>query len=234
MKPTIQIFSAILVLAGMASQARADHHGETANTLTKKEQADGWVLLFDGKDLSSWRNYQAEGINEQWQIDGDAFTLTAKGGGDIVTKEKYGAFEIVLDYKIAPAGNSGLMFHVTEDEAKPWQTGAEVQIQDHKGGHDPQKAGWLYQLYQTDVDSSKPAGEWNTLRLVITPEKCEHYMNGTKYFEYVKGSKEWDEKVAVSKFSKFPNFGKPSKGHICLQDHGNVVSFRNVKIKALD
>ncbi len=204
------------------------------NTLTDAEKEDGWALLFDGKDLSSWRNYQGEGVKEQWEIDGDAFTLTGKGGGDIITKEQYGAFEISLDYKIAPAGNSGLMFHVTEEEAKPWQTGAEVQIQDHVGGHDPQKAGWLYQLYQTDVDTSKPAGEWNTFRLVITPEKCEHYMNGTKYFEYVKGSKEWDEKVAASKFSAFPNFGKPTKGHICLQDHGNVVSFRNVKIKSLD
>jgi hypothetical protein len=101
-------------------------------------------------------------------------------------------------------------------------------------GRDPQKAGWLYQLYAPTVDTTKPAGEWNTLHIIITPEKCIHLMNGTKYVEYVKGSADWDAKVAASKFSKFPQFGKLAKGHICLQDHGNVVSFRNVKVKVLD
>ena len=84
------------------------------------------------------------------------------------------------------------------------------------------------------MDATNPAGEWNTVHVIISPEKCVHYMNGTKYVEYVKGSKDWDEKVAASKFSKFPQFGKPTKGHINFQDHGNVVSFRNVKIKDLD
>lgn len=204
------------------------------NTLTEAEKKDGWKLLFDGKDLSNFRNYKAEGVNEKWQVKDGAFTLTEKGGGDIITKEEYGAFEIKLDYKIAPEGNSGLMYHVKETEPKPWQTGPEVQIQDNVDGHDPQKAGWLYQLYPSEVDATKPAGEWNTMHIVITPEKCVHYMNGTKYCEYVKGSEEWDEKVAASKFSKFENFGKPTEGHICLQDHGNVVSFRNVKIKIVE
>ena len=161
-------------------------------------------------------------------------TLTEKGGGDIVTKAQYGAFEMEFDFNISPGGNSGLMFHVLETEDKPWQTGPEMQIQDNAAGKDPQKAGWLYQLYAADVDTTNPPGEWNTVRLVITPEKCEHYMNGTKYVEYVKGSEEWDAKVAASKFSKFPNFGKPTKGHINLQDHGNLVSYRKIRIKSLD
>jgi hypothetical protein len=170
-------------------------------------------------------------------------TLTGKGGGDIVTKEQYGAFEFTLDYKISKAGNSGLMYHVKETDKAPYFTGPEVQIQDNVDGKDPQKAGWLYQLYPAMTDATKPAGEWNTLRILITPEKCEQYMNGVKYCEYVKGSKDWDEKVAKSKFAKWEGkdkatgemvgFGKPTSGYICLQDHGNVVSFRNIKIRPI-
>lgn len=224
------------LLGSLSLSARADHHGAKPNTLTNKEKADGWELLFDGKDLSKhFRNYNGEGINEKWQVKDGAFTLTAKGGGDIITKEEYGAFEIKLDYKISKGGNSGLMYHVTEVAGSPpWKTGPEMQIQDNVDGKDPQKAGWLYQLYKSKTDATNPAGEWNTVHVIITPEKCVHYMNGVKYCEYVKGSKDWDDKVAASKFTKFPDFGKPTKGHINLQDHGNVVSFRNVKIKSLD
>ncbi len=231
MKQTILFLGAIF---GMLGTGLADEKAGVANVLTDAEKAEGWSLLFDGKDLSQWRNYQKEeGVNEMWKVADGAFTLTGKGGGDIITKEQYAAFEIKLDYNITKGGNSGLMFHVTEGEKTPWMTGPEIQIQDNVDGHDPQKAGWLYQLYAPTTDATKPAGEWNTLHIVITPEKCTHYMNGTKYVEYVKGSADWDAKVAASKFGKFPNFGKPTSGHICLQDHGNVVSFRNVKIKVV-
>ena len=232
MERTIFFWSAIVALLGSAF---ADEPANAANVLTDAEKAEGWTLLFDGKDLSLWRNFQKEGsVNEKWKVADGTFTLTEKGGGDIITTGQYGAFELKLDYQISKGGNSGLMFHVGEGEKTPWMTGPEVQIQDNIDGHDPQKAGWLYQLYAPTVDATKPAGEWNTLHIVITPEKCVHFMNGTKYVEYIKGSADWDAKVAASKFSKFPNFGKLTKGHICLQDHGNVVSFRNVKIKALD
>jgi hypothetical protein len=232
MKRTILFCSAILGL--VAHTAVADHHKGKLNQLTEEEKKDGWELLFNGKDLSQWRNFKKEDISDKWVVKDGAFTLTGKGGGDILTKKQYGAFEIKFDYKISPGGNSGFMYHVTEEEGTPWRTGPEMQIQDNKDGHDPQKAGWLYQLYKADVDTTNPAGEWNTVHVIITPEKCVHYMNGTKYVEYVKGSKDWDERVAASKFSKFPKFGKPTKGHVNFQDHGNVVSFRNVKIKDLD
>lgn len=232
MKRSILFSSAILGL--LASSVLADHHGKKHNQLTDEEKKDGWELLFDGKDLSQWRNFKGEGIRDQWIVKDGAFTLTKKGGGDILTKKQFGAFELKFDYKISKGGNSGFMYHVTEEENTPWKTGPEVQIQDNVDGHDPQKAGWLYQLYAAETDATNPAGEWNTMHIIITPEKCVHYMNGTKYVEYVKGSKDWDEKVAASKFSKFPKFGKPTKGHINFQDHGNVVSFRNVKVKDLD
>lgn len=211
----------------------AEHHG--ANKLTDAEKKEGWTLLFDGKSTEHFRNYKAEGIKDAWQVKDGALTLTKKGGGDIITKKQFDSFEFKVDYRISIGGNSGLMYHVTETDRTPWRTGPEIQIQDNVKGKDPQKAGWLYQLYKPaeGVDATKPAGEWNTLHILITPEKCVQWMNGTKYVEYVKGSEDWDKRVAASKFSKFKNFGKPTKGHICLQDHGNVVSFRNIKVREI-
>lgn len=235
MKHTILLTSMTLVsVAALTVAFAADNDAPTANTLSSAEKAAGWKLLFDGESASQFRNYKAEGIKEQWQVDDGILTLTGKGGGDIITKQQFGAFEMTLDYRISKGGNSGLMYHVAETEDRPWQTGPEIQIQDNAAGRDPQKAGWLYQLYSADNDATNPAGEWNSLRILITPEKCVHWMNGEKYVEYVKGSDEWNTKVAASKFSKFANFGKPKKGHICLQDHGNVVSFRNLKIREIE
>ncbi|HIF00375.1 MAG TPA: DUF1080 domain-containing protein, partial [Fuerstia sp.] len=201
------------------------------NTLGVREKAGGWTLLFNGKDTSQWRNYQKDTISDGWKVENGELIRKGKGAGDIITKKQFDAFEITLDYKISKEGNSGLMFHVTEEEKRPWQTGPEIQIQDNVDGHDPQKAGWLYQFYSSETDATKPAGEWNTLRVLITPEKCVHWMNGKKYVEYVKGSDDWNERLAASKFSKFPKYGVATKGHICLQDHGDLVSFRNIKIR---
>lgn len=223
MKPTILL--TFLMLPSIACAA------DTINVLTEAESNDGWQLLFDGQSLDQWRNYKKDSVSDGWKVADGVFTRSSKGAGDIITKKQFDAFELTLDYRISKGGNSGLMFHVTEAEQRPWQTGPEIQIQDNVDGHDPQKAGWLYQLYKSDVDATRPAGEWNTLRVLITPEKCEQWMNGKKYCEYVKGSDDWNKRVAASKFSKFAQFGKATKGHICLQDHGNLVSFRNVKIR---
>jgi hypothetical protein len=209
--------------------------GQSPNSLSDEEKKAGWVLLFDGKSTEHFRNFKKEGMSPKWVVKDGALTLTGRGGGDILTKKEYGAFEFSVDYKISKGGNSGLMYHVKETAGTPWQTGPEIQIQDNVDGHDPQKAGWLYQLYRPaeGVDATKPAGEWNTLRILITPEKCVHWMNGTKYVEYVKGSDDWKKKVGASKFKKFEGFGEATSGHLCLQDHGNVVSFRNIKVREL-
>lgn len=206
---------------------------EVANALTEAEKKAGWELLFDGKTTEHFRNYKKEEVSSKWVVKDGVLTLTGRGGGDLITKKEYGAFEFSVDYRISKGGNSGLMYHVKETAGPPWRTGPEVQIQDNVDGHDPQKAGWLYQLYRPaeGVDATKPAGEWNTLRVLITPEKCVHWMNGTKYVEYVKGSEDWKQKVAASKFSKFKGFGEATSGYVCLQDHGNVVSFRTIKVR---
>ena len=202
--------------------------------LTPAEQQAGWRLLFDGATTDGWRNFKRDAVSPGWKVEDGALVRAAAGAGDIMTADQFGAFELVLEYKIAPGGNSGLMFHVTEEKDTPWQTGPEVQILDNVGGRDPNTAGWLYALYVPDGDATKPAGEWNEIRLRVTPEKGETWMNGVKYYEFVKGSADWNARVAKSKFATMPLFGKAAKGHICLQDHGDTVAFRNIRIRPLD
>ncbi|MGW8258189.1 MAG: 3-keto-disaccharide hydrolase [Thermoguttaceae bacterium] len=225
---TVLVFT--LVFQCVARAADADQ-----NCLTPAEKKAGWKLLFDGKTTKGWHNYQKKTVGDNWKVVDGALTRVA-GGGDIVTDEEFDYFELSLDYKIAKAGNSGIMFHVAETEKYPFFTGPEVQILDNPNyPHESQKAGWLYALYKADTDATKPAGEWNHVRIIVRPkpEKSEVYLNGVKYCEFVIGSKDWDKRVANSKFHKWHKFGKLSKGHIDLQDHGAVVAFRNIKIRPL-
>lgn len=223
-----------------------------ANQLTPAERRAGWRLLFDGESAAQWRNYRRDTISDGWVIEDGTLTRRADGAGDIITREQFESFELQLEYRIAPAGNSGLMFHVTEEADSPAWTGPEVQLQDNVDGHDPQKSGWLYQLYKPvkpewairfenqvgfsspDVaDATRPAGQWNHVYLRVDPRQSEVCMNGVSYYYFVKGSDDWNARVAQSKFADAPLFGKASRGYICLQDHGSVVSFRNIKIREI-
>ena len=208
------------------------------NELGEKEKAEGWKLLFDGEDASPWwRGYKKDGLPEAWKAVDSALVLKGKGG-DLVTKDEYESFEFAVDWKISPGGNSGVMFKVKETDGPSWSTGPEAQILDNQKGHDPQKAGWLYQMYPAEVDATKPVGEWN--HFVLRCQKtatgtyhCTHWMNGVPYVDYEIGSQDWNERLAKSKFKDMPGFAKADAGHICLQDHGNEVAFRNIKIRIL-
>lgn len=230
----------LLALSALFLSTPNTTRADTAvNQLTRPEILSGWQLLFDGKSLDAWRNYQKQGISDGWQVVDGALVRDGNKPGDLITKEKYQYFELSLEYNISEGGNSGLMFHVTEDQPQPYNTGPEVQIQDNQAGRDPQKSGWLYQLVKpyerhgAIIDATRPAGQWNQVFLRIAPNQCQVLMNGQFYYNFKLGDKQWNEAVASSKFAKMPGFGAAGEGYICLQDHGNRVAFRNIKVRKL-
>ena len=239
MKTKILPILAGLILASCASQPPA---AAPNNTLTRAEKAAGWKLLFDGQSFAGWHNFKQDGVRPGWQVkDGCLVCVDPHNAGDIVTTDKFAWFELQLDYNISVAGNSGIMYHVTDAGPQIWATGPEFQLEDNVKAADPVRCGWLYALYQPPVDpatgktldATKPVGEWNHVRLLLSPEKCVHEINGVKYFEYVLGSDDFKARVAKSKFSRMPYFAKAASGYIGLQgDHGSV-SFRNIKIRPL-
>lgn len=244
------------LLVGAASVARgADTAGEkhggegqpasaikNVNRLSRREKAAGWKLLFDGKTTNGWRNFKKTDISSGWQVVDGALCRMGNDAGDIVTVDEYDNFELQLHYKVPAHANSGLMYRVSEDKATTWWTGPEIQILDNTDPNgDPQRAGWLYALYQSPldrktgkpVDATKPVGHWNHIRLVCNGPKVEQYLNGVKYAEYEIGSPEWNQRLAASKFSKMDGFGRNARGRIALQgDHGNVC-FTNIKVRPL-
>ena len=189
-----------------------------------------------------------DSIRPGWQVkDGQLVCADPHQAGDIVTSNQYGWFELQLDYNISHAGNSGIMFHVTDEGGATWATGPEFQLEDNVDAADKIRCGWLYALYQPPIDpktdktldATKPVGEWNHVRLIIAPPpmKCEHYINDVKYFDYVLHSDDFNARVARSKFGHMEgatrNFAKADLGFIALQgDHGSV-AFRNIKIRAI-
>jgi len=171
------------------------------NKLTDAEKAAGWKLLFDGKTTAGWRNFKKPEISAGWQVIDGALARVDKSAGDIITVDQYDNFILELDYKVPAHANSGIMYRVTEDQARAPFTGVELQILDNtdpKG--DSQKSGWAYALYQppTDpktgkpIDATKPVGEWNHIKLVCKGQHVEHWMNGVKYCEYEIGSDDWN------------------------------------------
>lgn len=227
--------------APVAAAEPADASGH--NRLTPEERKAGWILLFDGKTFNGWHNFKAEGVREGWQVqDGTLACVDPRHAGDIATVERFDWFELSIEYNISEGGNSGIMYHVTDEEGAVWETGPEIQLQDNEHAHDTQMCGWLYALYAPPddpktgkpIDATKSAGEWNHIRVIIAPRKCEHYVNGVKYVEYVLGSDDFKARVAKSKFGGMPRFAKADSGFLALQgDHGRV-SFRNIKLRPIE
>lgn len=219
------------------------------NALSDAERKAGWELLFDGQTLKGWRNYGKKTIGSSWKIDDGAIHLAAKknpnggwqapDGGDIITDGTYENYELRLEWKIAPCGNSGIIYNVEESDKYqyPWQTGPEMQVLDNACHPDAKirkhRAGDLYDLIECKYETVKPAGQWNQVRLVVNKGKVQHWLNGRKVVETEMWTDEWRSMIAGSKFKDMKGFGTVKKGHICLQDHGDPVWYRNIKIKAL-
>ena len=230
----------ILTMFVFISMISGESQGQ--NKLSSKEQQEGWSLLFDGKTTRGWRNYNKDGIGSGWKaVDGALVFDPATGsdGGDIITEQEYENFELTLEWKISACGNSGLMFNVVEDKKyeSPWLTGPEMQILDNTCHPDAKiekhRAGDLYDLIACSTETVKATGEWNHVRLVSNAGRYEFWLNGTQVVTFAMHTSEWNQMVESSKFNEYPDFGKARKGHLALQDHGDKVWFRNIKIKVL-
>ncbi|MEZ4883597.1 MAG: family 16 glycoside hydrolase [Chitinophagales bacterium] len=211
------------------------------NTLSEVEKADGWSLLFDGKSIEGWHNYGKETVGKGWRIEDNALMLdTSNGeGGDIVSDDEYENFELSVDWKIQACGNSGIFYNVLESSEYDavWRTGPEMQVLDnvcHPDAKYPKhRAGDLYDLIACQYETVKPAGNWNQARIVSNHGKVEHWLNGRKLVEVEMFTPEWNELIANSKFKDMPAFGMSKKGHLALQDHGDKVWYRNLKVRRL-
>jgi hypothetical protein len=212
--------------------------------LTEDEKKDGWVLLFDGSTTDGWHNYGGGPVGYAWKI--SEGTLHFDGSlkkdtlpQDIVTNDEYDNFDLKLEWKIDTSGNSGIMFYVHEDTAykRPYWTGPEMQVLDNNGHPDAKiikhRAGDLYDLISSSKETVKPALEWNQVEIKCVDGKLDFYLNGENNVSTQMWDDNWKKMIAGSKFKQWPGFGTFKKGRICLQDHGNNVWFRNIKIKKL-
>ncbi len=238
MKKVILVAFVMVIVSSLSAQD---------NTLTAKEKKQGWKLLFDGKTLSGWHNFNSDKTGEAWEVVDGTIHLNkkqqegfqVKGGGDIVTAGEFENFELRLEWKIAPCGNSGIIFNVTESTQYQyvWQTGPEMQVLDNTCHPDAKiekhRAGNLYDLIQSPKESVKPANEWNLAVIKLNKGHLQFWLNGVKQVETKMFTPEWNAMIKGSKFKDMPAFGKSKKGHISLQDHGDLVWYKNVKIREL-
>lgn len=212
----------------------------THNTLTADEAAAGWQLLFDGTSPVGLRGYKSpEFPGKGWSVKEGCLVHAAQGGGgDIITRDQYGDFEFACEWKVARGGNSGIMYRCDQAHNYPWETGREMQILDdehHADGKKPKtRAGTMYDLFACDADVARPHGEWNRARVVCRGTVIEHWLNGVRVVAVDTSGDEYRKAYAASKFPSMPDFGKPMSGHIALQDHGDEVWFRNIKVRRLD
>jgi len=218
------------------------------NTLSAAEVEAGWQLLFDGETTSGWRGYNQESLPERgWGVlDGDLVVLPRDAdaevwGGDIVTEAVFDNFELSLEFNVTTAANSGIFYRVIEVPGEAiWHFAPEYQLLDNagyvaQGGTDTltHMTGDNYDLHASSSSPIKPAGEWNHARIVVNREHVEHWLNGVKMVEYELWSPDWEQRVRESKFGAYPEHGRATTGQIALQDHGNEVRFRNMKIRPI-
>jgi len=236
------LLACVALIASCSPKKTETAETAPANQLTEAQKSEGWKLLFDGQTMNGWRTFKNK-ENNTWEVlDGtlhckSSSDTTATQRADIITTEMYANYELSFDFKIAPQGNSGLIYRVTEEFEVPYASGPEYQIIDDIGYpgelKDVNKTGANYDVQVAENKTLNPAGEWNTGKLVVNTNHVEHWVNGVKVLEYEFASDDWKAKVAASKWKEYPGYGKATSGYIDLQDHGSEVWFRNIMIKNL-
>jgi hypothetical protein len=221
-----------------------------ANVLTEEEKAAGWKLLFDGTTTNGWRGYNRPDLPKAGWVVKDGELIIEKTpnpkpadfGGDIITAEQYGNFELSLDFMISDTANSGIFYLIVEEkDSAMWHNAPEYQIIDDEAwtkmdpnfNMDTHRTGDNYDMQASSGRHMKPVGEWNTARIVHNNGRVEHWLNGQKCLEYQVGSPEWNAQLAKSKFKGYPLYCKAKQGHLGLQDHGHEVRFKNIKVRSL-
>jgi len=236
--------TAVVMLSCNNSASKQTTQPAAMNTLTTEEKKEGWELLFDGESTKGWHKYGNKPVGQAWKVaDGTLYfdsTYKAKeDGGDIVTDSEFDNFHLKYDWKISVNGNSGVIIYAQEDSKYtwPWETGPEMQVLDNNGHPDAKiikhRAGDLYDLITSSKETVKPAMEWNTAEIKSVNGKLDLYLNGENIVSTTMWDDNWRKLIAGSKFKTRPDFGKYQKGKLGLQDHGNTVWFRNIKIKRM-
>ncbi len=235
-RATLFLSLALALTGGAACGASGEREQDAMNTLTAAERAQGWRLLFDGTTTDGWRGFRRADMPGGWQVVDGALTRVA-AAGDIVTVEQFADFELALDWRLEPGGNSGIFFRATEEVSQIYEGAPEMQVLDDErhadGGSRLTAAGANYGLHPAPRGVVRAAGEWNHVRIIVRAAHVEHWINGVKVVEYELWSPEWEELVRGSKFAAWPRYGRATRGHIGLQDHGDRVAFRNIKIREL-
>jgi hypothetical protein len=228
---------ALCILLACATSAGAAKPA-AGNSLSAAERREGFVSLFDGRSLQGWHGYGKSGQPVQGWKAVDGALVRDAAGGDLVSDKQYGDFELRIDWKISPGGNSGIFYRGTESEPEIYRSAIEYQVLDNdhhpdgKNGRD-RWASALYGLYAPAKITTHPVGEWNQTRIVVRGDHVEHWLNGEKVVDCTLGSPDWKARVAASKFKDWPAFGVARSGVIGLQDHGDAVSYRNIRIHEL-
>ncbi len=245
MRVTRFLTAVTLSLAALPLAAQSRPAPNTPNTLTAEEKAAEWILLFDGKTTAGWRGFHSDKFPDTgWGVeDGAIKTGTGPGGGDIITVGQFENFELGIEWKIRPGGNSGIKYLISEALIKTGRSGLGFEMQvldddlnaDAKAGRDGNRtAGALYDLIAPARNKVlRPVGEWNVAGVKVQGHHVEHYLNGGKVLEFEMFSPDFKARIAESKFKVNPGFGEVKKGHILLQDHAAEVWFRNIKIRVL-
>lgn len=249
-----KLFPLLLFLALFACKNEPPSTGASESEATEKTAehtpAGDWQILFDGSSTNQWRGYGKDHFPAKgWIIDGDQLVIQKTPnprppgfGGDLITKEKFGNFELELEFMLTDTANSGIFYFVIEEEgADIWNNAPEFQILDDKTYSEmgPEKpnpihlSGSNYDLQPAPSGLLKPVGEWNRANIIHKDGHVEHWLNGTKTCEYQVGSPEWEALVEKSKFKDYPNYGRTKEGHIGLQDHDHEVRFRKIRIRSL-
>lgn len=246
----LTLLAILVVLFGCKEKSKeAPSNAEQSETETMVEEKENeWTVLFDGTSFDGWHFYRGEGVTDPWKLEDGVMTFyppSERPDGEsynIVTDKSYTNFVLSLEWKISEGGNSGIFWGVHEDEkfGQPYQTGPEIQVLDDDRHPDANngtthQAGSLYDMIAPSQKTVKPAGEWNSVELMINHESNQGHviLNGTKVVEFPVHGEAWDEMVANSKFADWEGFGAYKTGKIGLQDHRDIVSYRNIKIKEL-